>query len=104
MIDWDDALVGPPVQELAWAAWEWTNGRSTLDIDAGLAFARRYAGAGGTATPLTREEYVQLVRHRTRQDVIYSKTIGTWGAATDPDDIAYEAAQLRAFEELRVAL
>lgn len=100
VIDWDDALVGPPEQELAWAAWEWTDGRTTLDIDAGLAFAQRYAAAGGTAAPLTREEYVQLTRDRIRRDVSYSQASGSWGTSTDPEDIAYEATQMRAFATL----
>jgi Ser/Thr protein kinase RdoA (MazF antagonist) len=101
LLDWDDVLVGPPEQELAWAVWEWTQrGRTTLDLAAGQQFVEKYREAGGTARPITPEELAQLIRNRIRREVAYSQAVGAWGISSDPADLAYETRQLRAFREL----
>jgi aminoglycoside phosphotransferase (APT) family kinase protein len=101
-LNWDDVLIGPPEQELAWAVWEWTQrGRTTLDLAAGQQFVEKYREAGGTARPITPEELAQLIRDRIRREVAYSQAVGAWGISSDPADLAYETRQLRAFRELR---
>lgn len=101
LIDWDDAFVGPPEQELAWAAWEWGRGLESLDLGPALAFIDRYIAAGGTAERIDVNEFVHLVRARIRMDIMYSNRAGTWGTSGDPDDIAYEASEVHAFRTLR---
>jgi aminoglycoside phosphotransferase (APT) family kinase protein len=100
-VDWDDVFVGPPEQELAWAAWEWGRGLASLDLEPALSFIDRYIATGGTAERIDVGEFARLVRARIRMDVIYSHRAGTWGTSTDPDDIAYEESELRAFRALR---
>lgn len=102
LVDWDDVFIGPPEQELAWAVREWTQRRrTTLDIAAAQQFTGQYRAAGGTAEPITPEDLAQLIRDRIRREVTYSQAVGVWGISADPDDVAYEAGQLRAFRELR---
>ncbi|HVX42957.1 MAG TPA: phosphotransferase [Mycobacteriales bacterium] len=101
VVDWDDVFVGPPEQELAWAAWEWSGGPEAFRVDRAREFIDRYVAAGGTADRIELSEFAWLVRGRIRMEVTYSRTAGTWGASSDPEDIAYEAAQVRAFQELR---
>lgn len=69
MLDWDEAFVGPPEMELAWAAWEWGDGLWADDLGDVLEFADRYRAAGGRTSPLTELELFQLVRVRLRAEV-----------------------------------
>ncbi|MQA87929.1 MAG: phosphotransferase [Streptosporangiales bacterium] len=101
LLDWDDVFLGPPERELAWAAWEWGDGPSTLDVGPAMAFVIRYATAGGTATPVGEEELAQLVRERLRMEVGYNRAAWRDGAPRDADDLEYEAPQLEAFQSLR---
>lgn len=100
LLDWDDVNVGPPEQELAWAAAEWSDTRRTLDLEPVMQFVDAYLAAGGTAGRLDAVELAQLIRHRIRMEVNYSHSTGQWGASADPEEVAYEANQLRAFREL----
>lgn len=95
LIDWDEALVGPPERELAWAAWEWGDCLDTLDLEPALAFVDAYRAAGGPARRLGEHDLRQLVRQRLRWESSHRR-------ATVPDDTEYEARQLRAFHGLRV--
>jgi Ser/Thr protein kinase RdoA (MazF antagonist) len=61
VLDWDDAFVGPPERELAWAAWEWTS-----DVTAALAFVDAYRDAGGPARRIRDHDLRQLVREHVR--------------------------------------
>jgi Ser/Thr protein kinase RdoA (MazF antagonist) len=61
VIDWDDAVVGPPERELAWAAWEWTG-----DLSAAVAFVDAYREAGGPARRIGEHDLRQLVREHVR--------------------------------------
>lgn len=101
LVDWDDVSLGPPEQELAWAAGEWGQVRTTLDLDAALRFVDAYVAAGGSADRIGAEELAQLVRGRIRMEVNYSHATGQWGATDDPEEREYEASQLRAFRTLR---
>lgn len=101
LLDWDDVILGPPERELAWAAWEWGDGLSTLDLGPPMAFVARYVAAGGTAAPIGEEELAQLVRERLRMEVGYNRAAWRAGAPRDADDLKYEARQIEAFRTLR---
>lgn len=100
LLDWDDISIGPPEQELAWAASEWGAVPRTLDLGAALRFVDTYVAAGGTADRIGEVELAQLVRDRIRMEVNYSHATGQWGVSTDPEEVEYEARQLRAFRQL----
>lgn len=100
LLDWDDVSLGPPEQEVAWAAAEWSDTRQTVDLAPVMWFVDTYLAAGGTACRLDTVELAQLIRHRIRMDVNYSYSTGQWGASDDPEELEYEANQLRAFKEL----
>ncbi|GAB3416446.1 hypothetical protein GCM10027569_39170 [Flindersiella endophytica] len=100
LLDWDDVSIGPPEQELAWAASEWSGITKTLDPTRALRFVDTYVAAGGTADRIGEAELTQLVRGRIRMEVTYSHATGQWGASADPEEAEYEARQLRAFREL----
>lgn len=95
LVDWDEALLGPPERELAWAAWEWGDCLDTLDLGPALAFVDAYRAAGGPARRIGEHDLRQLVRQRLRWESSYRR-------ANEPDDAEYEARQLRAFHGLRV--
>ena len=95
LTDWDEALLGPPERELAWAAWEWGDCLDSLDLEPALAFVDAYRAAGGPARRLGEHDLRQLVRERLRWESAYRR-------ANAPDDTEYEARQLRAFHLLRV--
>lgn len=96
LLDWDEAFLGPPERELAWAAWEWGDGLSSLgsDLEGARAFVADYAAAGGPARPIDEEALRQLVRQRIRWEVEYAR-------AAHETDSSYEARQLQAFGVLR---
>lgn len=95
LLDWDEALVGPPERELAWAAWEWGDCLKTLDLEPALAFVDAYRAAGGPARRIGEHDLRQLVRQRLRWESGYRR-------ANTPFDLEYESRQLRAFHRLRV--
>lgn len=103
LLDWDEALLGPPERELAWAAWEWGDGLSTLgsDLEVILTFVADYVAAGGPALPIDEQTLRQLVRQRLRREVEYARATHDLGAALNHDDREYEARQLQAFRVLR---
>lgn len=95
LIDWDEALLGPPERELAWAAWQWGDCLETLDLDPAVAFVDVYRAAGGPARRIGEHDLRQLVRQRIRLEVAYDRV-------RLPDDTEYQELQLRAFHRLRV--
>lgn len=101
LLDWDDVFVGRPEQELAWAAWEWSDALDTLDLAPAMQFVDRYLSSGGTASRIGPEEFAQLVRGRIRMEVNYSYATGQWGSSTDPEELTFMANRLRAFRALR---
>lgn len=101
LLDWDDVFLGPPEQELAWAAAEWGGVRETRRLDAARRFVQTYVDAGGTAERIGDEELVQLIRGRIRMEVTYDCATGQWGISDEAEDREYEANQLAAFRALR---
>lgn len=101
LVDWDEIFLGPPEQELAWAAGEWGSVRETLDLAAAMRFVDTYRAAGGPADRIGPDELAQLIRGRIRMEVNYSHATGQWGTCDDPEEREYEANQLRAFRALR---
>jgi len=101
LLDWDDAFVGAPERELAWAAWEWGDGLWTLELDAAKSFVSDYKTAGGPAAPVSEGELRQLVRQRIRWEVRYARVAREGAVLHDAADLDYEAQQLEAFRILR---
>jgi Ser/Thr protein kinase RdoA (MazF antagonist) len=101
VLDWDEAFVGPPERELAWAAWEWSNGLWTGDLGDAFDFVEMYVAAGGTARTIHEVEMRQLVRQRLRWEVRYARAADQRGVALDDDDREYEAQQVDMFHRLR---
>lgn len=95
LLDWDEALVGPPERELAWAAWEWGDCLDTLDLDPALAFVDAYVAAGGPARRIGEHDLRQLVRQRLRWESAYVRANGSL-------DVEYEGRGLRAYHRLRI--
>jgi aminoglycoside phosphotransferase (APT) family kinase protein len=102
IVDWDDVFVGQPERELAWAGREWGDDlRRTLNPGSAMRFIDRYVTAAGTASRVSEEDLVQLVRDRIRMEVNYSYATGQWGRSTDPEEREYEELQLYGFRALR---
>jgi Ser/Thr protein kinase RdoA (MazF antagonist) len=101
LLDWDETLISPPERELAWAAWEWADGLSSLDLDDAREFMDEYREAGGTARPVDEVALRQLVRDRLRREVRYSRACRLRGLQHDEDDHEYEARQIEVFFALR---
>lgn len=98
LIDWDEALVGPPERELAWAAFEWGDCLDSLDLGPALAFVDAYREAGGPARRIGEHDLRQLVRQRLRLESAWERGRGV--LVDDDDD--YEARRIEAFHGLRV--
>lgn len=101
LLDWDEAFVGPPERELAWAAWEWGGGLGTLELQGARAFIADYRAAGGPADAIDHESLRQLVRQRIRWEVQYTRAASGRGVVLDADDHAHQRRQLEAFRVLR---
>lgn len=95
LLDWDEALLGPPERELAWAAWEWGDCLDSLDLGPALEFVDAYKAAGGPARRIGEHDLRPLVRQRLRWEASHRR-------ATEGEGSEYEARQLRAFHALRV--
>lgn len=100
VLDWDEALVGPPELELAWAAWDWGDGLWVDDFAGVLEFVDAYRTAGGQSARLTEAELFQLVRARLRAEVRYTVGVEAAGTALDADDEAYRRRQIEVFHRL----
>jgi len=98
LLDWDEAFIGPPERELAWAAWEWTG---DLDLTGVRQFVRQYLDAGGPARPMDDVMLRQLIRQRLRNDVSYAAGATGRGTALDEADREYHARQIESFWHLR---
>lgn len=101
VFDWDEAFVGPPERELAWAAWEWGDVLWTLDLTPARGFIDAYVTAGGPAEPIDERALCQLIRQRVRAEIAYSRAVVNPDEPLAPDDAAYDAQQLKAFAQLR---
>lgn len=101
LLDWDDAFVGAPERELAWAAWEWGDGLWRLELGAAMSFVSDYKTCGGPALPVSEAELRQLVRQRIRWEVSYARAAREGGVLDDANDLDHEARQLEAFRVLR---
>lgn len=100
VLDWDEALIGPPEVELASAALELADvlGR---DLTGARQFVDGYHAEGGTAGHLDDLALVQLMRHRLRREAVYfGITVGR-GVQHDADDLAYHRRRMDTFRLLR---
>lgn len=100
LLDWDEAIVGPPERELAWAAWEFGDGLWADDLDAVRDFICAYRDAGGPATAIDELTLRQLVRQRLRGEIHYVERQAGEVQLT-AEDIAYQNRQREMLERLR---
>jgi Ser/Thr protein kinase RdoA (MazF antagonist) len=100
VVDWDDAHLGAPVEEAAWAAWEFGKREdgTRLDSARARAFLDAYAAAGGALPANAGGLAVPLIRWRLRQQVRAALAAAARGAGAD--DSAYTARQVLAFSRL----
>ena len=101
LVDWDNAHIGPAIQELAWAAWEWTDASEQYDVERCAPFLAEYDAAGGPAPAPDPVTIAQVVRHRVRWEVSYGRAARARGVQHDADDLQYESDIIEAFHELR---
>lgn len=97
LLDWDEAIIGPPERELAWAAMEWGDGLWADTREAVHEFVAEYRSAGGPAEPLDDVAITQPYRERIRWEVAYARAARERGIIHDEDDREYEARQLSLF-------
>lgn len=98
LVDWDEAFVGPPERELAWAAWEWGNGLRSLDLGLAMAFVADYQRADGPSGVIDETVASQLVRERLRWEMQYGQGIrDLQETQVSQEDIDYLALQRRAY-------
>lgn len=102
LIDWDEAVIGPPELGLASAAREFADefGR---DLSDARAFVDAYVAAGGTAGALDDIALAQLMRHRLRREAVHFGIAVARGVRHDEDDLEYHRQRLVAFHRLRPA-
>jgi Ser/Thr protein kinase RdoA (MazF antagonist) len=98
LVDWDNAFVGPPEEELAWAAWEWSDARDRLDPSQCAEFVDAYRAAGGPAAAIDEATIATVVRARLRWEIGYSRAMRDRGVGSDAD---YEAESVAAFFALK---
>lgn len=100
VLDWDEALIGPPEVELASAALEFADVLGP-DLTGARQFADDYHAAGGTAGRLDDLALAQLMRHRLRREAVYFGIAVGRGVQHDEDDLEYHRKRMDAFYLLR---
>jgi Ser/Thr protein kinase RdoA (MazF antagonist) len=85
LVDWDNAFVGPPEQELAWASWEWSDARRSLDLSACMEFVEWYTDAGGPVAKIDEATIAAFVRGRLRWEIAYNRALAERDAEFDPE-------------------
>ncbi|MFD4402259.1 phosphotransferase enzyme family protein [Nocardia sp. NPDC058499] len=100
VLDWDEALIGPPELELASAALEFTD-EIRGDLTGVRAFVAAYHAAGGTAGELDDLAVSQLMRHRLRREAAYFDIAVARGIEHDDDDHEYHRQRLAAFHRFK---
>ncbi|MEV0705560.1 phosphotransferase [Saccharopolyspora sp. NPDC050389] len=101
VVDWDEACVVAPAVEVAYAALEWAEEESAIDISSMRSFLHAYAAAGGPAGLLDEETLAQLIRHRLRREVVSFHEQRRLGVVHDAEDLSYHERRLEIFAELR---
>ncbi|WP_405164857.1 phosphotransferase [Nocardia sp. NBC_01499] len=100
VLDWDEALIGPPEVELASAAMEFADVLG-IDLSGALTFVDAYHAAGGTAGQLDDLALAQLMRHRLRREAVYFGLAVARGVQHDADDLEYHRQRMDTFRLLR---
>src|SRR5581483_11183316 len=98
LVDWDNAFVGPPELELAWASWEWSDARDALDPGKCSSFVSAYRAAGGPAAAVDEQTIAIVVRSRLRWEIAYGRAMRERGAEVDT---RYETESVDAFFALK---
>lgn len=100
VLDWDEALIGPPEVELASAALEFADVLGP-ELTGARQFVDVYHAEGGTAGHLDDLALVQLMRHRLRREAVYFGMAVGRGVQHDADDLAYHRQRMDTFHQLR---
>ncbi|MFE9576988.1 phosphotransferase enzyme family protein [Nocardia sp. NPDC006044] len=100
VLDWDEALIGPPEVELASAALEFADVLGS-DLTGARRFVDDYHAAGGTAGQLDDLALAQLMRHRLRREAVYFGIAVGRGVQHDQDDLEYHRQRMETFHLLR---
>ena len=85
LVDWDNAFVGPPELELAWASWEWSDARDAVDPRECAEFLSDYHAAGGPAAAVNEATIATVVRSRLRWEIAYGRAMRERGVAVDTE-------------------
>src|SRR5439155_18830149 len=96
--DWDNAFVGPPEIELAWASWEWSDARDAVDPRECAEFISAYCAAGGPAAAVDEAVIATVVRARLRWELAYGRAMRERGGEVDSE---YDAESTEAFFALK---
>lgn len=100
VLDWDEALIGPPELELASAALEFAD-EYRRDLSGARGFVDAYLDEGGAAGDLDDTTLAQLMRHRLRREAVYFGIAVARGVEHDEDALEYHRERLAAFHQLR---
>lgn len=100
VIDWDDSAIDYLIQEVAWAAWEFTKVRAgdALHMERAQAFLAAYRAAEGPCQPHDYAHVIPFIRWRLREEVRRNRAAAERG---EPWDRAYMEQEVRAFHRLR---
>jgi Ser/Thr protein kinase RdoA (MazF antagonist) len=98
LVDWDNAFVGPPELELAWASWEWSDARDAVDPRECAEFISVYRAVGGPAAAVDESTIATVVRSRLRWEIAYGRAMRERGVEVDAD---YENESVEAFFTLK---
>lgn len=101
LLDWDEALIGPPERELAWAAWEFGNGLWADSLDGAHEFVAAYWDAGGPGQRISDHDLRQLIRQRIRNELRYEAWARSRELLLNPDDVDYYLRQIERFQQLK---
>ena len=100
IIDWDESEIRPILTEIAWATWEFTHNAAGDDLD--MARARDFLHAYGTTCNLFNQAdkgaIIPLIRRHLRYEIRRSILAERRGESVD---LAYQQAEMRAFQQLR---
>lgn len=101
VLDWDEAFVGPPEMELAWAACEWGDVLQHGNLDEARVFVHAYLPHGGTADELDDEAMAQLYRSRLRWELAYEEANSGRHEELPGPERLYRDRQRELFRSLR---
>jgi Ser/Thr protein kinase RdoA (MazF antagonist) len=99
VVDWLEADIEDPVQEVAWAAWEFCHNDAGDDLveESAQAFLRAYSEGGGPASVEPPVDMIPWIRRRLRREA----SVALQSAGAGPLEDPYHVGLIRAFHALR---